>query len=307
MLLAASLALSLQPYLVASHSDLNWNIAQDLSGTASPNVLSELEFEKIRGYQAGLAASVSGEFFHPDIQLFFEGEGSSGRISRGIATDTDYMGDDRLNIGSRSESKVRGDEQRNYSAGVGLSYDLVPQQHALSLIAGAYFQNEDINIREGRQLIAAPGFFPLSSLDALTHTLGGLNSNYLSEWSGYWVAGQYRFSWQDWALSVRYQQYRGEYYGEGRWNLRAEGSSALQQPKSFSHRADSSGASWQLGLEYELNTQLDLHLTWSTGEWDAKEGTATVYFADGTLGRTRLNQAERQASEIRVGLSYTFE
>ncbi|MCW8195020.1 hypothetical protein F6455_09500 [Proteobacteria bacterium 005FR1] len=308
MLLAASLTLSLQPWLGASHNDLSWNIAQDLSGTLAPNVLSELTFEDVRAYQVGLAGDLRAEFFRPDLQLLVEGEASLASIERGTSTDADFLRDNRALIGSLSKADIEGDEAEAWSAGIGFSYALVPDAHIIGLIAGAYRQDSDINFRNGRQLIVNADFIPGVSIDALTRNLQQrLDSNYLAEWSGSWVAGQYEFRRQDWSLHLRYQQYRGDYYGEGRWNLRAEGRFPLQQPRSFSHDADSAGESWEVELEYRLGERSALHVQWAAGEWDTGRGLARIFFADGTVARTRLNEAEQSSSEIRIGLSYVIE
>lgn len=308
MLLAASLTFSLQPWLGLGQSDLSWNIAQDLSGTITPNVLSELQFEDMRAYRAGLSGSLRAGVIHPDLQLLVEGEASLGRIERGTTTDADFLRDNRALVGSLSEADIEGDEDESWSAGLGFTYALVPEAHMVGLIAGAYWQDSDINFRNGRQLIANADYFPGVSVDALTRNLQQrLDSNYLAEWSGSWLAGQYEFRRQQWSLHLRYQQYRGEYYGEGRWNLRAEGRFPLQQPRSFSHDADSAGESWQAGLEYRLGEQSALHVQWMSGRWDTDPGLARIFFADGTVARTRLNEAEQSSSEIRIGLSYAFE
>jgi hypothetical protein len=307
MLLAASLALTLQPYLGISSSDLGWNIA---ASTTSPNILSELRFEDVRAYQAGLAGNLRKQVMHPRLHLFIEGEGSIGRIQRGVTTDLDFLqgqGENSGQIASLSESRIGGDDDKAYSAGVGFSYALLPQQ-LVSVSAGGYLQESDINFREGRQLIADPAFFQGTSIDALTRNLQErLNSNYLAEWSGYWLAGQWGLQRKPWSLHLRYQYHRGDYYGEGRWNLRAEGRFPLQQPRSFSHHADSSGDSWALGLGYQIGEKLALQFDWLTSDWETASGTARIFFADGTVGRTRLDEAQRSSSEIRLGLSYTFE
>lgn len=306
MLLAASLALTLQPYLGINNSDSGWDIT---AGTASPDILSELRFENVRAYEAGLAGSLRKQVLHPKLHLFAEGEGTVGRIQRGTTTDVDFLQarNESGLIGSLSESKIRGDEEKAYSAGLGISYAFSPRQ-SLGLSGGGYLQESDINFREGRQLIADPTFFQHTSIDTLTRNLQErLNSNYLAEWSGYWFGGRYRFEQEPWTFHLHYRYHRGEYFGEGRWNLRAEGRFPLQQPRSFSHRADSSGDSWELGLGYQLGERFGLQLRWIMGDWETEAGTAQVFFADGTVGHTRLREAQRSSSAMRLGLSYTFD
>lgn len=308
MLMAASLSVSLQPFLGLSQDDLSWNIAQDLSGSFTPNVLSELRFDDVSAYQLGLAGRLSAGVLHPDLTLFIEGEGAVGRIWQGSTTDVDYLEDDRALIGSLSEADIEGDDKQAWSAGLGLSYALQPEAHSVGLIVGAYLQDSDINFRNGRQLVANPDFFFDTSIDALTRNLQQrLNSNYLAEWSGSWLAGEYEFRRQNWSAHLRYQRYEGDYYGEGRWNLRAEGPFPLQQPRSFSHDADSTGESWELGFEYRLGERSSLHARWLARQWETDPGLAQIFFADGTVARTRLNEVEQSSSEIRIGLSYLFE
>lgn len=307
MWLAASLIVSLQPYLGVSNSDLNWNISQDLSGTASPNILSELEFDGVRGYHAGLAGSVGAELFRPDLFVFVEGDRESGRVQAGRTVDTDYLADNRSQIGSQSAAEIGGDDRSAYSAGLGLSY-IAGERQGFSVIVGGYQREQDLNFRRGRQLVASPELFPVSSIDALTRNLQQrLNSNYLAEWSGYWMAGEYHYRWQFWTVKLRYQRYRGDYYGEGRWNLRADGPFALQQPRSFAHEADSVGTTWQLALEQDLSDEVAFELRLTKGRWDTGAGSARVFFKSGSIGQTRLNQAAQRVSQVDLALTYSFQ
>ena len=298
MLVAATLVLSLQPFAGWSEGHLDWTIADGLAPNSSPNILSELEFENIRSYSTGLNIELSTTFIWPELKLFAEGEGIYDFIERGSNKDTDYNGDNRTGVYSQSKSQIAGDNLLSLSGGFGLSYAVMPQRFTVAISGGGSHKEQKLNFRKGTQLIADPSFFFPVTINDLTASLQSLDSDYATEWQSSWVAGRITLYYGDIAYYARYQADAGKYYGEARWNLRAN----LKQPKSFTHHADSSGSQWELGLNYFLTQRVSMHFSWMGGEWKTDPGVDTTYFTDNSVQVTRFNGAVWKSSHYKIGV-----
>ena len=299
--LATSILFSVQPYLALDDSELHWNIARDLRDTDSPNVLSELEFEGISTQLVGLQGRASREW-RGSWRLLLEADGSYSRVDRGTTVDSDYFGDDRTGLYSRSRANIVGDTGVNGRGGIGLAYDLVPGRHGLAVLAGVYYQEQNLNFRRGTQEVADPSVFGSASVDDVNVLLQHLDTDYRSEWQGNYLGFAYHWTWKNWSSQWRLNYHRGRYYGEGRWNLRRD----FQQPHSFSHFVTSSG--------YELRWQLDYQLSqhWSAfgallrRQWDAKAGVSVTFLSNGEISATRFNEVVWRVSQTRFGLTYRW-
>ncbi|GAB1267999.1 hypothetical protein NBRC116493_12520 [Aurantivibrio infirmus] len=307
-MLLSALVLSLQPLLGHGSGQLDWNIGSDMSTNATPNVLSELNFDNIRTYQAGLNVGISFAAPVDGFRVLLEGGFSRGEIENGQAIDSDFAEDNRNGLYSKSTSYIRGDGTREYNIGVGLQYTLhpnrlVPFTQSLAMVYGGQQQEQMINLQKGQQLVAEPQFFGSSaSIDSLNQRLASLDSDYDSSWSSHWLAADYQISISSWTLSARYQYFKGFYSGEGRWNLREN----FQQPKSFTHEAESSGQQIQLGVAYAITRQIRAQLNWMSGAWQTEDGTSKTYFIDNTVQYTRFNEANWRSSALQFGVSYQF-
>lgn len=302
MLIAATLALSLQPFAGLSEGHLDWTIADSLAPNSSPNILSELEFENIHSYSTGLNVELSTTFILPELKVFVEGEGSYDVVNRGSSKDTDYNGDNRTGIFSQSKSQVAGDYLLSLRGGAGVSYDVIPHRLTLALSGGGAHREQNLNFQRGTQLVADPLYFFPTTIDDLNASLQNLDSDYVTEWRSFWLAGRITLQHGRFVYYARYQVDNGNYYGEGRWNLRAN----LQQPKSFTHHADSSGSQFEIGLNYSLTPSTSLHGSWVGGKWETDPGIDTTFFTDNTVRRTRLNDVVWEASYYRIGVRIDF-
>lgn len=305
MLLSAALAFSMQPYIGLGEGELDWNIAADLAGDLEPDVLSELQFTDLESETLGLRVRLSGDLYQDGFALFIEGDTSGSQLKSGTVTDADYASNGRQDLWSLSRSEVVGNGLEDVQGLVGLAYRA--GSHQFSLMAGGYYSEQDINFQKGVQLVAeAPEI--TTPIDLLTENLqANLDSDYRAEWQGGWLGLEYNWSRNRWSTHVRLSRYWGQYYGEGRWNLRASGQNPLMQPRSFSHEADSDGSQIQIGLDYRFSPRFSFHLTWQDIHRETGDGTSITYFADETFGRTRFNGAEWQSSQVQMGVVWSLD
>src|SRR5690606_39043042 len=96
------------PHVGMSDSQLNWDIAGGLSDKASPNILSELEFEDIRSIDAGVTLDIIRPLRN-DLAFRVEADYTRSFIQDGRVQGSDYLGNDRTLEFSRSYSELAGE------------------------------------------------------------------------------------------------------------------------------------------------------------------------------------------------------
>lgn len=97
------------------------------------------------------------------------------------------------------------------------------------------------------------------------------------------------------------------YRGTGRWNLRnGTTPDSFAQDPSFLHQADGFGGDVEVRLRYRPSPHWDLSLGWM-GTWlQAKNGTDTTYFADGSQATIGLLDVKSQSNFYSFGIGYLF-
>jgi len=280
---------------------LDWNIASDPSGTATPNILSELTWEDL---QIAMFRADAWAAFRPG--LYLTGMFAYGGIVDGENRDSDYAGDDRTGEFSRSLAQTEDDEVRDASGGVGWRLRIYDTPAAgrgyLIPLAGYSHHVQSLRDTDAIQVVGGSGPIP------------GLDSTYEAEWNGPWVG--MRASME---LPRNLQFFAtGEYHwadvhGEANWNLRE----AFVHPRSFEQDADANGwvvsvgADWFPGLLNRRGTTreggrwyLQARGTWQ--DWSADAGTDRVYFSDGTSVDTRLNEVNWSSWSATLGIGLRF-
>ncbi len=251
-----------------SQDFLQWSIASTLSGTVTPNILSELTWQNIDVIQ--LYAGV--EHYLDSRQRFaFIGHVSYGSIYSGDNQDSDYNGDNRTAEFSRSNNA--SDEGSTTSFSLALGYDIFSTTNIVLMPMFGYAEHkQNLKMTDGFQTIPASGAF------------AGLNSSYDASWSGPWLGfklgnrGDIRFY-------LDYRAHIVEYVGLANWNLRTD----FQHPVSFRHDADGFGQTLQLGLAFDVSERVALGVNYTYQDWQTDPGLDTVYFSSGAVGTTRLN------------------
>ncbi len=294
--------LSIQPYVATSQVQLDWSIARDLAGKDTPNILSELEFERVQSRELGVSASIASEA-RGSWQLLLEGDGAYGWIDRGTTIDSDYFGDNRTGLYSRSRATITGDNGYALRGGGGIAYQLVPDRHTVQAIFGVYRQVQTLNFQSGRQLVADATVYSGSELNAVnTQLQHELDTHYRTEWQGNYLSLGYQWYLQKWSSAWRMNYLQGRYYGEGHWNLRDD----FQQPRSFSHYVNSTGVELLWTLNYEIGPQWNAYIGLMHQHWQSDTGVGVSYLADGSINATRFNGVSWQVNQTRVGVSYRF-
>lgn len=248
---------------------LRWNIAGDLDGQ-NPNILSELSWNDLDSTQLAL------DFQHQlGTNFFGQGRLFLGLIDSGVVQDSDYLADDRTLEFSRSYSDADGSRILDWSLGIGRTL-LSKAGWELAAMAGYSNERQYLRIIDGYQTIPDP--------DPIT----GLDSIYQTSWHGPWLGISLKKEWRQLRFRSGFEYHWADYYAEGDWNLRDD----LAHPVSFTHRAEGSGISLRLGLDYALNTQWSIGFDYQMAEWRSESGTDRVYGDDGTTVSTRLNEVE---------------
>jgi hypothetical protein len=268
-------------------SQLNWNIAADLSGQTTPNILSELTWTDIATQVFDIHAKA---IFNDRISA--TGFLSYGLIYQGANQDSDYLSNNRSGEFSRSNNNASDGSTFDFS--LALMYQFTKtEQWTVSGLFGFSCYNQYLKITDGYQTISLPPqTTPLGSFP-------GLDSSYSASWNGPWVGLTVDFYISEgFSLDGNLEYHIVDYSGEGNWNLRTD----LAHPVSFSHLAQGSGAILSAGINYKFTDQWSAGLSLESGSWSTGAGTDIVYGADDSYGITRLNQVNWSFFEVTLKL-----
>lgn len=266
--------------------ELRWSIAGDLSGSLSPNVLSELTWENVDIVEL----SVSWKLDMPQrLQLWTRA--AYGWIYDGRNRDSDYLGDGRTVEFSRSDNDTRDDDVFDVAVALGyrLTYRLEGGLLHLTPLLGLSHHEQRLRITNGFQTIPPLGPFP------------GLDSTYRTEWTGPWVGveltGEFRSAPN---AFVRLEHHWADYTAHANWNLRDD----FQHPRSFQHEADGTGLVASLGIVSPLRQKWSVRLSLDYQRWRTDPGIDRVFFASGAVAATRLNEVKWTSRAITIGLQW---
>ncbi len=265
--------------------DLNWNIAGDLSGTATPNVLSELTWRTVRSVQLSGGLQLTGS-----NGLHFRTTADYGWIRSGDNQDSDYLGNDRTLEFSRTNNDTSGDNVWDLSLALGYRFRYGQDRTAtyFTPLIGYSRHAQNLRITDGNQTIPATGSIP------------GLDSTYQSRWEGRWIGVEFLTDTPNEVNAYfRLEHHWADYSADANWNLRAD----LQHPRSFGQDANGTGNVLSVGF---LTVPKPNHWSVRVGldyqRWTTDPGVNTVYFSDGTIGVTRLNDVEWKSWALSLGL-----
>lgn len=279
------------------HDQLDWNIANDLTGTTTPNVLSELRWRNLRIWEGRVGAEAEAR------RVVFRGHAGYGAIASGVNEDSDYAGNHR----SLEWSRSRNDAGAGYVADVvgGLGWRWGDREGlGIAPMAGYAWHRQSLRMRNGNQVLSR-----VVTINGVTYRpppLGpfpGLNSTYEAEWQGPWLGAELDWRHAAWSMRLTGRYEWSRYRAKANWNLRAD----LARPVSFRHRAHGHG--WVAGFRLERVLTAAVRLGVG-GEWrrfDTNPGTDTTYMADGTVGGvTRLNGVHWRSYGLHASLRYDF-
>ncbi len=267
--------------------DFNWNIAGNIDGS-SPNVLSELTWEDLQGYQ------VEGDLWLVvDSILAVRGSMDYAWIINGDNRDSDYSGDNRTSEYSRSDNA--SDDGHLVDISLGLGYPFKPKSgdHEFSIIPmlGYSFHEQRVTMTNGFQTIPRTGYFD------------NLNSEYLARWIGPWAGVSFEFkAGEKWRCFGLFEYHLANYQGIGNWNLRTD----LSRPKSFRDTTNAEGIVGGGGISYSILEDLLLHFSANYQLWWTETGIARTFGVAARAADVRFNEANWESLAASLGLRYRF-
>ncbi|MCA9404018.1 MAG: hypothetical protein KC897_09570 [Candidatus Omnitrophica bacterium] len=287
--------------------ELNFNIAGDWTGRATPNILSELQWTDLQIWEY----KARGEIVLKEHYVL-DAEAGWGQIWSGENQDSDYAGNDRTSEFSRSNNKSDDGQVWDYSiaAGYRMYFEnindrlLIADNLQLTLLVGYSRHSQHLVIQDGFQTIplAGPfsGFLPPGV---------ELDSRYRALWDGPWLGFQVDAQQGDrlrgWG---RFEYHFPEVESDANWNLRED----FNHPVSFSHFANDNayGIQFDFGGEFRLTPYTSLVANLVYRYWEAGPGLYRVFFSNAdpqyAVFNTRLNEINWSSLSLTGGLMTHF-
>lgn len=276
---------------------LNWNIASDRTGLATPNVVSELEWKSLSIYQLQAKGHAENEY-----GLYTRLGADYGWIFDGKNQDSDYAGDGRTQEFSRSNNSANRGYVWDTSLGVGYHFRLAEKKWSLIPLMGISYQFQALRMGKGNQTVSVC----VSATYCQTMPLGafaGLNSTYNAEWWGPWNGVDVAYATGKWKLGASAEyHWNAEYHGAANWNLRGD----LAHPTSYAQRATGSGYLIGGDVGYRLRENWTLRASGQWQDWSASRGVVTFYGANGATGEQRLNKVNWSSAAMAFSGEYRF-
>jgi hypothetical protein len=278
--------------------DLDWNIAGDINGN-NPNIISELTWDDLESYQLKL----QGRLVWPNL-IALRGSLAYGWLFDGKNQDSDYWGDNRTFEFSRSNNRTDDDQVWDASLAIGYPFRFGRTViGTVTPLVGYSHHEQQLNISNGFQTIATPGFTPPVG------PFGGLDSSYETKWRGPWLgidmhfkAAEVKSFAQRIETYVTYEYHWADFEAVANWNL----TNNFAHPKSFKHDTDGTGYVIGAGINCMLTQHWALNLHLDYQEWSTDSGTIKFYLADGTSHKQQLNEVNWTAYAFMMGLSLRF-
>lgn len=272
--------------------NLDWNIASDITGTSTPNILSELTWSDLEILQL----DISGDFLLTETKegfLYLHLSIRQGDIISGKNQDSDYLGNNRTNEFSRSNNISDTGSTNDYSISLNTTIPISTKSadYILTPAIGYALYAQNLVMTDGYQTIPSSGSF------------SGLNSTYDTEWKGIFIGLSIDTMLNDrhkFKLSGKY--HRVDYYAEADWNLRTD----FQHPKSFTHTAKGSGTTMSLEYLFKFHEKWSYNLSINSKNYTTDAGSDKTFFANGAIATTQLNEVNWTSKSIMTGFLYHF-
>lgn len=283
---------------------LDWSISGDISGE-NPNILSELSWDNIEIFQLQATGwlELGGLPFLKRNSLVFASL-SFGKILSGDVQDSDYSADDRNNEWSRSVNDSDKGLTIDLSGAFGPTFKWDQLGFTVTPLLGYSFNMQDLSMTNGQQVVSEPVLRPEGTfLPPDIGPLPNLDSDYTAYWYGPWLGinVDYQMS-EKFKLTVGAEYHWIEYFAQADWNLRSD----FIHPVSFEHEARGTGLVWNIKGQYTLSEKWSWLFSGNIQNWEAGSGSDRTYFADGTVGLSRLNQVHWDSYALTTGMQYRF-
>jgi hypothetical protein len=269
------------------HDELDWSFA-----LPTINIRSELQWRSLESiqFEFGLQRRLGRNFRlkgYLAYAFLFDGDNQ----------DSDYDGNNRTDVFSRSNNSTQDGDLWDISIGLAYDVSLFNDRFILSPAAGYSYHDQNLQITRGVQTIPPLGPFP------------GLRSSYDPTWHGPWVGAEILYtSYGKSAPRPGYEAFFGiEYHfadfeAQADWNLRAD----LAHPVSFRQDADGSGWVLKGGINYLFNPRWSMNLIGKYQKWETSAGRHRFFFFDGSSFGARLNGVNWNSYSLSTGLTCRF-
>ena len=273
--------------------ELDWNIAGDISGTATPNIISELTWSDLKSFQLKLGGKgIINRVF------YMRGSAAFGWVLSGQVQDSDYNGDNRTQEYSRSISSADDSNVLDATVAFGYPFRLASDRFRLIPVVGFSYSEQNLHMQDGVQVLSEP---PQSQPIG---PIAGLDSTYDTRWYGPWAGVDFSFKASDKIhLFAGFEYHWADYKAEANWNLRTD----LAHPKSFEHEADGTGILITAGGDYIFSEPWSLGLEVNYQDWSTDAGIDRQFNSDGTMAVTRLNEVNWESFAIMLRVTYRFK
>ncbi len=270
---------------------LKWSIA---GPDDFPNVLSELEWKDVR------MVEYEGAISYTSCRNYaIRANGAWGQVYHGRNIDSDYFGDDKTDLFSRSRNNAGKGSTYDIEAGVGYRGMSNCSRFTATPLIGYSYHGQCLHIYEGVQTFDIFETIPIQEFP-----IPGLNSTYKTRWFGPWVGMDFTARVETCAYVFgSFEWHLVSYRATGNWNLRPEVS-------PFEHRAHGFGYIARLGGNWELCDRFSIGILASYRNIRTRHGREAFTFKDPQLGdirvHTRFNGAKWQAVSLSGIVAYRF-
>ncbi len=277
--------------LEEQNAHFDWNIASDITGTHSPNILSELTYENLE--ISSWSYNIEGKIpLKNNINTLFQFHLSQGVIDEGIVQDSDYSNNFRTNEFSRSYSSPDGSNITSYKLTLGLENNTFNQSN-FTYLFGIAHNSQNFIKTNGEQVVS-------SSTTPGLGKFNGLKSSYAADWLSWFTGIQFTKAFNTSQFRLRSEYHFADYNAEADWNLRTD----FQHPKSFEHLANGTGLIASINYALKIAPNLSMQIAYTSERWKTKTGIDRVFFSNGTQASTRLNAAHWESNSMSIGLYY---
>ncbi len=267
---------------------LNWNIANDLSGTSTPNILSELTWDNLGIIQIG--GGMRTEVDH----IVFKVDADYGWIVSGNNQDSDFDGNHRTLEFSRSNNDGGAGNVWEVSTAIGYRFG---EDISITPLAGWAIHRQNLRIRNGFQTIATAGRTPSVG------PIAGLDSHYDAQWTAPWLGFDAGMALGDSTrIRVNFAYNFTTYSADANWNLRTD----LAHPVSFHHDATGYGIDVGADVMQKLSDDWSLDAGFQYRKYKADNGTDTTFAAAGGSSSTRLNEVNWESVSGSIDAVFNF-
>jgi len=269
----------IMPYVGVQQSRFDWSIAGNASGT-NPNILSELNWKKLRGPNFGLNIK-----YNITDRLSVKANNAYSSITKGEVEDTDYAGDNRQD--AFYFDLLNANKGYLYHGDLQISYQLLRfGQFNINPIVGLAYNQQKFHLLESAGN-------PLSN---------GLNSTYEARYKGFEFGTEFVYKTPKFNIGATILSGFYAYSSKANWNLIPD----FAKPVSFTHKANSFALSGDINLSVPINKSLGIELDYLINNIKTYSGVDRAYYTSRATEETKFNGANFRKNALQLGLNIGF-